>query len=100
MKKYKPTSPGRRDGSVIEYRKKLTSTQSNPLKTLTKGKRSTGGRNSDGRITVHYRGGGNKRTYRLVDFKYDKKEVPAKSRNNGVRSKPIWFYRSTVLLRW
>ncbi len=78
MKKYKPTSPGRRDGSVVEYKKKLTSTQSNPHKKLTKGKRSTGGRNSSGRITVHYRGGGNKRTYRLIDFKYDKKEVPAK----------------------
>jgi large subunit ribosomal protein L2 len=78
MKKYKPTSAGRRDGSVIEYKKKLTSTQSEPLKSLTKGKRSTGGRNSQGRITVHYRGGGNKRTYRLIDFKYDKKDVPAK----------------------
>lgn len=78
MKKYKPTSAGRRDGTVVEYRKKLTSTQSNPLKSLTKGKRSTGGRNSSGRITTHYRGGGNKRTYRLVDFKYDKKNVPAK----------------------
>jgi len=78
VKKYKPTSPGRRDGSVIEYKKKLTTTQSQPLKQLTKGKRSTGGRNSDGRITTHYRGGGNKRTYRLIDFKYDKKGVPAK----------------------
>jgi len=78
MKKYKPTSDGRRDGSVIEYKKFLTSTQSNPLKKLTKGKRSTGGRNSDGRITTHYRGGGNKRTYRLIDFKYDKRDVPAK----------------------
>ena len=77
VKKYKPTSAGRRDGSVIEYKKKLTSTQSNPLKGLTKGKRSTGGRNSDGRITTHYRGGGNKRTYRLIDFKYDKLDVPA-----------------------
>jgi len=78
MKKYKPTSAGRRDGTVVEYKKKLTSTQSNPLKSLTKGKRSTGGRNSSGRITTHYRGGGNKRTYRLIDFKYDKKNVPAK----------------------
>jgi len=77
MKKYKPTSPGRRDGSVVEYKKKLTTTASKPLKSLTKGKRSTGGRNSDGRITTHYRGAGNKRTYRLVDFKYEKKEVPA-----------------------
>jgi len=77
VKKYKPTSDGRRDGSVIEYKKKLTTTKSNPLKGLTKGKRSTGGRNSDGRITTHYRGGGNKRTYRLIDFKYDKLDVPA-----------------------
>lgn len=78
MKKYKPTSPGRRDGSVIEYKKKLTTTKSNPHKSLTKGKRSTGGRNSAGRITTHYRGAGNKRTYREIDFKYDKKDVPAK----------------------
>ena len=78
MKKYKPTSAGRRDGSVVEYKKYLTSTNSNPLKSLTKGKRNTGGRNSSGRITTHYRGAGNKRTYRLIDFKYDKKEVPAK----------------------
>jgi large subunit ribosomal protein L2 len=77
VKKYKPTSDGRRDGSVIEYKKKLTTTNSNPLKGLTKGKRSTGGRNSDGRITTHYRGGGNKRTYRVIDFKYDKLDVPA-----------------------
>lgn len=77
VKKYNPTSAGRRDGSVIEYKKKLTSTNSNPLKGLTKGKRSTGGRNSDGRITTHYRGGGNKRAYRIIDFKYDKLDVPA-----------------------
>ena len=78
MKKYKPTSPGRRDGSVIEYRKLLTTTRSKPLKSLTKGKRSTGGRNSQGRITTWYRGAGNKRKYRAIDFKFDKKDVPAK----------------------
>lgn len=78
MKKYKPTSAGRRDGSVIEYKKKLTSTSSNPLKSLTKGKKNTGGRNNQGRITTHYRGSGNKRTYRLIDFKYDKKNIPAR----------------------
>jgi len=78
MKKYKPTSAGRRDGSVIDYKKKLTSTQSNPLKSLTQGGRSTGGRNSFGRTTNLYRGGGNKRTYRLIDFKYDKKDIPAR----------------------
>lgn len=78
MKQYKPTSAGRRDSSVIEYKKKLTTTKSNPLKSLTKGKRSTGGRNSQGRTTVLNRGGGNKRTYRLIDFKYDKKDIPAR----------------------
>mgnify|MGYP000868550559 FL=1 len=78
VKKYKPTSPGRRDGSVIEYKKKLTSTKSNPLKALSKGKKSTGGRNSQGRITNWYRGAGNKRTYRAIDFTFDKREVPAK----------------------
>lgn len=78
VKKYKPTSPGRRDGSVIEYKKKLTSTKSNPLKSLTKGKKSTGGRNSQGRITNWYRGAGNKRKYRAIDFKFDKRDIPAK----------------------
>ena len=78
MKKYKPTSAGRRDGSVIEYKKKLTSTKSNPLKSLTKGRKSTGGRNSFGRTTTLNRGGGNKRTYRQVDFKYEKRDVPAR----------------------
>jgi large subunit ribosomal protein L2 len=78
MKQYKPTSAGRRDGSVIEYKKKLTSTASTPLKALTKGAKSTGGRNNAGRITAHYRGGGNKRTYRAVDFSYNKKDIVAK----------------------
>lgn len=77
MKKYKPTSPGRRDGSVIEYKKKLSSTKSKPLKSLTKGKPSTGGRNSQGRTTTHYRGAGNKRKYREIDFTYNKKDIPA-----------------------
>lgn len=78
MKKYKPTSPGRRDSSVIEYKKKLTSTKNNPLKSLTKGKRSTGGRNSQGRTTTLHRGGGNKRKYRDIDFTFNKKDIPAK----------------------
>lgn len=77
MKKYKPTSAGRRDGSVIEYKKKLTTTKSNPLKALTFGGKSSGGRNNQGRTTVLNRGGGNKRKYRMVDFRYDKKDIPA-----------------------
>ena len=78
MKTYKPTSAGRRDSSVINYKEKLSSNSKKPFKALTKGGRSTGGRNSYGRTTTLNRGGGNKRTYRLVDFKYNKKDIPAK----------------------
>jgi large subunit ribosomal protein L2 len=78
MKTYKPTSPGRRDGSVVEYRKKLTTVQNKPYKRLTKGRAQTGGRNSGGRITALNRGAGNKRVYRNVDFRYNKKDVPAR----------------------
>lgn len=78
MKKHKPTSAGRRGMTVIEYRKKLSSTSSNPHKALTKGRRSTGGRNSQGRTTMHYRGAGNKRKYREIDFRFNKQGIPAK----------------------
>lgn len=78
IKSYKPTSAGRRDGSVIDYKSKLSSTKSKPHKSLTKGKRATGGRNSQGRITNWYRGAGNKRKYRAIDFTFDKKDIPAK----------------------
>lgn len=77
MKKYKPTSPGRRGMTVVSYAEVLTTNKNEPLKSLTKGRRSTGGRNSQGRTTNLYRGGGNKRTYREVDFTYNKKDVPA-----------------------
>ncbi len=77
MKKYKPTSAGRRGMTVVSYKEKLTSTKNAPLKRLTVGMRSTGGRNSQGRTTNFYRGVGNKRTYRLVDFIFDKKDIPA-----------------------
>jgi len=77
MKKYKPTSAGRRGMTVVSYNEVLTSTKNAPLKRLTKGARSTGGRNSTGRTTNFYQGGGNKRTYRDVDFVYNKKDIPA-----------------------
>lgn len=64
--------------TVIEYRKKLSSTGNRPYKPLVKGRSSTGGRNSQGRTTMWYRGNGNKRAYREIDFKFNKKEVPAR----------------------
>lgn len=78
MKKYKPTSAGRRGMTVIAYKEALTSTRNTPFKRLTKGVRSTGGRNGTGRTTNFHRGGGNKRTYRFIDFAMDKKDIEAK----------------------
>ncbi len=77
MKKYNPTSAGRRGMTVVDYKEKLSSTKNAPHKALTKGKRSTGGRNSQGRTTTLHRGAGVKRTYRQVDFRYNKKGIPA-----------------------
>ena len=62
--------------SVIRYRDFLTTGK--PLKSLTKGKKSFAGRNSFGRITVRHQGAGHKRNFRLVDFLFDKKNIPAR----------------------
>jgi large subunit ribosomal protein L2 len=76
IKKIKPNTPGQRNMTVIKYKELLTT--DTPRKSLVKGKRKTGGRNSAGRITTRHKGGGNKRLYRQIDFKYDKKDIPAK----------------------
>lgn len=62
--------------TVVKYKELLT--RSTPHKALTKGKKNTSGRNHDGRLTSRFRGGGNKKNYRLIDFKFDKKNIPAK----------------------
>jgi large subunit ribosomal protein L2 len=74
-RKTRPTSPGRRFGTY-PMREELTGTE--PTKSLTKGKTSSGGRNSKGRVTARHRGGGAKRRYRQIDFKRTKDGVPAK----------------------
>ncbi len=76
MKSFKPTSPGVRSRIKIEYKKLLSGHA--PLKALTWGKRSTGGRNSFGRITTRHKGGGHKRRHRDVDFVFNKKNIPAR----------------------
>src|SRR4051812_18059164 len=73
---YNPTSAGRRGGSVIDY--KAVITKNKPEKSLTVGQRRANGRNHHGVITAKHTGGGNKRLYRLIDFKRDKDGVPAK----------------------
>jgi large subunit ribosomal protein L2 len=75
IRRYKPTTPGRRGASGSDYSEL---TRSRPEKSLTKPVKSTGGRNSYGRTTARYRGGGNKRRYRLVDFRRNKDGIPAK----------------------
>jgi len=76
MKKYKPTSKSRRQMTNVSYKGVLTT--STPEKSLTYGFKRSVGRNSQGRITMRHKGGGHKRLYRDVDFKYDKKDIPAK----------------------
>jgi large subunit ribosomal protein L2 len=77
MRKTKPTSPGRRF-ATYQQREDLTTGGNKPHKPLTKGKSSSGGRNSRGRVTARHRGGGAKRRYRAIDFKRRKDGVPAK----------------------
>ncbi|MBN1119913.1 MAG: 50S ribosomal protein L2 [Anaerolineae bacterium] len=75
IKKYKPTSPGRRDMTGHTFEE---ITRKKPEKSLTEAKHSRAGRNSQGRITVRHRGGGHRRRYRLIDFKRDKVGIPGR----------------------
>jgi len=75
VKTYKPTSPGRRHGSVLDL---SMLSKEGPEKSLLQPLKKTGGRNNRGRITSRRRGGGHKRRYRLIDFKRNKEGVPAR----------------------
>jgi large subunit ribosomal protein L2 len=75
IKKYKPTSPGRRGMSVSTFEE---ITRSTPEKSLLQPLKKHAGRNNQGRITTRHRGGGHKRMYRLIDFKRNKIGVAAK----------------------
>ncbi len=74
IKIYKPTSPGRRFMTSSDFSEL---TREEPYKPLTKILKKTGGRNNLGRVTAWHRGGGNKTLYRIIDFKRDKKGIPA-----------------------
>ncbi|HAG08791.1 MAG TPA: 50S ribosomal protein L2 [Desulfotomaculum sp.] len=75
VKKFKPTSPGRRFVTVSTF-EEVTTTK--PEKSLLRPLKKTGGRNVRGKITVRHRGGGHKRLYRIIDFKREKDGMPAK----------------------
>ena len=76
IKTYKPTSKSRRGMTVVSLKSILT--KNKPLKALTFGRKRAVGRNSAGRITVRHKGGGHKRLYREIDFKYNKINIPYK----------------------
>jgi large subunit ribosomal protein L2 len=76
MKNYRPTTPSRRQTSTVEYRKLLTAKE--PEKSLTSGFKRSYGRNNVGRITTRHKGGGHKRLFREIDFKFEKTGIPAK----------------------
>ncbi len=75
IKRYKPTSPARRFMSVSAF-DEITSTK--PERSLLDTQSKSGGRNNNGRITVRHIGGGNRRKYRIIDFKRNKDNIPAK----------------------
>jgi large subunit ribosomal protein L2 len=76
IRKYKPTTAGRRGSSVADF---AEVTRSTPEKSLVVPLPKKGGRNNQGRITTRHQGGGHKRAYRIIDFRrYDKDGVPAK----------------------
>ena len=74
LRTFKPTTPGQRQLVIVD-RSELH--KGGPVKTLTEGLRSKGGRNNYGRVTVRWRGGGHKRTYRTIDFRRRKFDVSA-----------------------
>jgi large subunit ribosomal protein L2 len=75
VRKYKPTTPGRRGASVSSFEE---ITRATPEKSLLAKGRKKAGRNNKGQITMRHQGGGNKRRYRVIDFRRDKDAVPAK----------------------
>ena len=74
LKQYKPTTPGQRQLVLVD-RSGLH--KGGPVKSLTEGKHSKGGRNNTGRIVVRWQGGGHKQRYRMIDFKRRKFDEPA-----------------------
>jgi len=75
IKRVKPTTPGRRQATFDDF---ADLTVKKPFKQLTKAKKRISGRNAQGKITVRHRGGGAKRVVRVIDFKQDKFDIPAK----------------------
>ena len=94
LKQYNPTSPGRRFMTTLDF-DELTKKQ--PERALTEPLRRSGGRNNKGRITIWFRGGGHKRRYRVIDFRRDKRNVPAKVAAIEYDPEPLGAHRAPAL---
>ena len=91
LKTFKPTTPSQRQLVLVD-RSHLW--KGKPVKSLTEGLSKSGGRNNTGRVSVWHRGGGHKRTYRMVDFKRTKRGRFWHGRAAGIRSEPHGVHRS------
>ena len=91
LKTYNPTTPGQRQLVMVD---RSALYKGKPVKALTEGKISNGGRNNTGRITVRFRGGGHKKAYRIVDFKREQGRRSRGRRAAGIRSEPHRVHRA------
>ena len=95
IRKYKPTTPGRRGSSVADF---VEITRSEPEKSLVRPLHSKGGRNNHGRITTRHQGGGHKRAYRVIDFRRRGQGRRAgQGRAHRVRPEPHGAHRAAAL---
>ena len=94
LKTFNPVTPSLRQLVLID-RSGLF--KGKPVKSLTEGQSSAGGRNNTGRVTVRFRGGGHKQAYRLVDFKRRKLDVPAKVERIEYDPEPLGVHRARPL---
>ena len=95
IKTFKPTTPSRRHMTVNGF--DGIDKHVKPEASLTEVLKKNAGRNSYGRITVRHRGGGEKRKYRIVDFKRDKVDMPADGSASGVRPQPQREHRARAV---
>ena len=97
IKKYGPTTPGRRGMTVTDY---SVLSKVAPERSLLEPMKKHSGRNNTGRITVRHQGGGNRTKYRVIDFKRQKTDMPRYRQDSGVRSEPQRIHRSGRVHRW
>src|SRR5258707_8943458 len=89
LKTYNPTTPGQRQLVMVD---RSALYKGKPVKTLTEGKQSSGGRNNTRRMVVRFRGGGHKKAYRIVDFKRTKGDMPATVERLEKQPKPTALF--------